>query len=63
MDKAKPMEMGRFEFIEGSELFLDAQYMSAFVWLKQFNFQEECLFPYCLESAGLVNQGGLPFTS
>lgn len=36
MDKAMPTEMGRFEFIEGSELFLDAQYMSAFVWLKQF---------------------------
>lgn len=31
MDKATPTEMGRFEFTEGSELFLDAQYMSAFV--------------------------------
>lgn len=63
MDKATPTEMGRFEFTEGSELFLDAQYMSAFVWLKQFNVQEEWLFPYCLESAGLVNRGGLLSTS
>ena len=53
--------MDRFGFIEGNVLFLNAQYMSAFVLLKHCNFHEDLLCPHCLEFAGLVDQGGLPF--
>lgn len=63
MDKAEPLEMGRFGFTGGNVLFLGAQYRSTFIWLKHFNFHEELLSLHCLESAGLVNQGGLPFSS
>ena len=37
--------------------------MSAFIGLKHSNFHEGLLFPQCLGSAGLVNQGGLPLPS
>ena len=34
-----------------------------FIGLKHSNFHEGLLFPQCLGSAGLVNQGGLPLPS
>ena len=37
--------------------------MSAFIELKHSNFHEGLLFPQCVGSAGLVNQGGLPLPS
>ena len=37
--------------------------MFAFIGLKHSNFHEGLLFPQCVGSAGLVNQGGLPLPS
>lgn len=63
MDKSEPLEMDIFGLTGGKVLFLGTQSMSLFIWLKHLNFHEELLAPYCLESAGLVNQGHLSFPS